>query len=402
MKKKVMLIVPMLHQGGFERVCVTTARLLESYADIVIVVFDSANIAYDVEGLTIIDIGLGVKAGKLGKILQVIRRTLKVRSLKKKITPHVAYSFGPTANIVNAFSKTRQTKVWLGLRGYTDLETPLKVKIFVRLADTIICCSKVIEEELRNTFHAGKTTAIYNPFNVKNIKKEAAKQEPELPWDEKKPWNDNKLEDEEPTYLVSMGRVDDLKGFWHVLKVFAMVRESIPAVRLLILGQGDFTAYHKLAEDLGITDNFYFAGMQNEPYKYLKKGSIYLLTSSNEGFPNALVEGMALGLAAVSVDCKSGPAEILLEAGIHRKDPGRSVVWGEYGVLIPDMGTEKNMDAAYKTKEEKEMADVVVKLLSDRALLEKYQKAAAERAEMFTYDNYIRQMLLLLASSSVG
>ena len=33
MKKKIMLIVPMLPQGGFERVCVATARLLEPYCD---------------------------------------------------------------------------------------------------------------------------------------------------------------------------------------------------------------------------------------------------------------------------------------------------------------------------------------------------------------------------------
>lgn len=59
-KKKLMLISPMLHQGGFERVCITTARLLEPYFDIAIVIFDSADIAYDVEGLTIIDIQLGV------------------------------------------------------------------------------------------------------------------------------------------------------------------------------------------------------------------------------------------------------------------------------------------------------------------------------------------------------
>ena len=67
MKKKLMLISPMLHQGGFERVCITTARLMEPYFDVTIVIFNSANIAYDVKGLHIIDIQMGVKKGKLQK-----------------------------------------------------------------------------------------------------------------------------------------------------------------------------------------------------------------------------------------------------------------------------------------------------------------------------------------------
>ena len=63
MKKKLMLMSPMLHQGGFERVCITTARLMEPYFDVTIVIFNSANIAYDVEGLNIIDIQMGAKKG---------------------------------------------------------------------------------------------------------------------------------------------------------------------------------------------------------------------------------------------------------------------------------------------------------------------------------------------------
>ena len=56
MKKKIMLIVPMLHQGGFERVCVATARLLEPYYEVYIVIFSAADIAYDIRGLHVIDI----------------------------------------------------------------------------------------------------------------------------------------------------------------------------------------------------------------------------------------------------------------------------------------------------------------------------------------------------------
>ena len=148
-KRKLMLISPMLHQGGFERVCVTTARLLEPYFDVTIVIFDSANIAYDVEGLSIIDIQMGVRKGKLQKILNIIRRSRKVRELKKEMQPEIAYSFGPTANMVNAFSKTGKEKVWLGLRNYTDVEEETKMRLLVKKADLIVCCSRDIEKSVK-------------------------------------------------------------------------------------------------------------------------------------------------------------------------------------------------------------------------------------------------------------
>ena len=84
MKRKLMLISPMLHQGGFERVCITTARLLEPYFDVTIVIFNSADIAYNIEGLHIIDIRMGAKKGKVKKIFNIVKRSMKVRQLKKK------------------------------------------------------------------------------------------------------------------------------------------------------------------------------------------------------------------------------------------------------------------------------------------------------------------------------
>lgn len=389
MKKKILLIVPMLHQGGFERVCVTTARLLEPYFEVTIVVFNAANIAYDISGLRILDLGLGAKKGKFRKLLTMIRRVQRVKKIKKEMCPEVAYSFGPTANLVNAFSKTSSAKVWLGLRNYTDVEEKIKIRLFLQKADLMICCSKRIEEELHTVYGFHKTTTIYNLYDIDTIRREACEKEPELPWSD------------EGHYLLSMGRDADQKGFWHMLKVFAKVREVITDVRLIILGAGSFDTYRRLALELGIGEAVYFAGMQTAPYRYLRKGSIYLLTSSNEGFPNALVEGMVLGLAAVSVDCKTGPAEILLAEPLSQQEredryKEEKAIWGEFGILLPPMSGEKNLDAACITKEEENMAEVVIRLLSDGRLLEGYQKAAVMRAGIFSYEAYREKILCLL------
>jgi len=398
-KRKLMLMSPMLHQGGFERVCITTARLLEPYFDITIVIFDSSNIAYDVDGLNIIDIQMGVKRSKPGKLLNVLRRTRKVRCLKKQIKPDIVYSFGPTANMINAFSKTGKEKVWLGLRNYTDVEAGTKMRLFTRLADLIICCSRDIEKEVKVKFGYNNTAVLYNLYDVKSIRKEAESKEPELPWDDTdEPGNKLRI-------LVSMGRDDDMKGFWHMIKAFSLIHENIPESRLVLLGAGSFNHYRKLAKDLGISDAVHFAGMQKEPYKYLKKGEVYLLTSQNEGFPNALVEGMALGLAPVSVNCLTGPAEILVEDGDTYKleacfaelerNNKTPVIYGDYGIVLPRMQMERDLNPEHISDEEKRLADVVTMLLSDEELLKKYRQEAAKRAGCFSYEMYRDEFLAL-------
>lgn len=417
MKKKLMLISPMLHQGGFERVCITTARLMEPYFDVTIVIFNSANIAYDVTGLHIIDIRMGVQKGKLQKLFNIFRRSKRVEQLKKEWKPDIAYSFGPSANMVNTFSKTRATRgtrVWLGLRNYTDITETVKMKLFVRKADRILCCAKAIEEELQRKYHFMKTTTLYNLYDVTQIRQDADKRVPQMPWEEETGTKIAEAGKRKQRYLISMGREDDQKCFWHMLKIFAEVKKQIikrnqgaeetkqiPGVRLIILGAGGYEKYKKLAAQLGILDDVYFAGMQKEPYIYLKQCDIYLLTSRNEGFPNALVEGMSLGLAAVSTDCRTGPSEILTDT-YHRgifeelqQKGEKPVLWGEYGVLVPDMDPEPNLDASVLTAEEKNMAEVIMVLLSEEEILRNYQEAAVSRAQIFTYEHYVERFLAL-------
>lgn len=405
-KRKLMLISPMLHQGGFERVCVTTARLLQPYFDVTIVIFHSANIAYDVEGLSIIDIQMGVRKGKLQKILNIIRRSRKVRKLKKKMQPEIAYSFGPTANMVNAFSKTGKEKVWLGLRNYTDVEEETKMRLLIKKADLIVCCSRDIEKSVKIKYKFNNTAVLYNLYDVDTIRKEAATSDPPLPFaEELKEAGRLQQEPGQLRYLVSMGRDDPMKGFWHMIKAFKLVHDQIPEVRLILMGAGTFQKYKTLAEQLKITDAIYFAGMRRDPYALLKYGEVYLLTSANEGFPNALVEAMTLSLAPVSTNCLTGPAEILVRNGDtaslndqfaeKQKEKETPVIYGDYGIVVPEMQKEENLDPADITEEERNLADTVIRLLQDEKQLQSYRQAAARRAGDFTYEKYLEQFLKL-------
>lgn len=398
-KQKLMLISPMLHQGGFERVCVTTARLLQDYYDITIVIFDSADIAFDIEGLSVIDIGLGVQEGKLQKVLNVFRRMKKVKQLKRQINTDIAYSFGPTANLVNALSKVKTCKTWLGLRGFGDLDNHHRNRLLFTCSDLVICCSKEIERVVRERYRSAKAATLYNPFDVELIWEQAEREHAYFPW---------KQTDEsgnELRYLVGMGRDDGTKGFWHLLKAFALVQKEIPEARLVIPGDGTFEKYKKLSQDLRIADFVYFPGMQKNPYKYLKNAEIFLLSSWTEGFPNVLVEGMAMKKPVISTNCLSGPAEILTDKLLYddinrffekqQEKNERKLLFGEYGLIVPDMGKEENFDANVLTEEEKEFAKAILKLMNDDECRRKYAGLGYARAKEFSYESYVDNFMKL-------
>ena len=223
--------------------------------------------------------------------------------------------------------------------------------------------------------------ALWNPCDIEGIQKQSRVAEGE----------DLSFWETEDKVLVSMGREDDVKGFWHLLKAFRKINEKIPDTRLAIIGDGEFREYKELAQRLGIAGRVLFAGLKRNPFPYLRKSDLYLLTSLSEGLPNALVEALALSLPIVSVNCLSGPAEILHEN--WREAEAKKVVFeADYGILTPAVKPVKNMQTDME-EEEDELALAAEKLLGDPELYESYQKAAASRAADFSKEAYYRELV---------
>ena len=372
-KEKLLLISPMLHQGGFERVCITTARLLKPYYDVSIVIFDDADIAFDIRGLSIINIHLGVRNGKLAKITNLMRRAVRVRKLKQRMKPVIAYSFGPSANMVNALSKTSLTRVFLGLRGYQDVADDPKMKLYVRKADRIICCSKEIEAIVQEKYGYLQTATLYNPYDAEGITELSKEKVTDLPW---------KMEDEDrPRILIGVGRDDPIKGFWHLIKAFYLVQKEIPQMRLIIMGDGSFEQAKSLVSELQLEQKVYFPGVRKNPYKYLAASEMFLLSSYTEGFPNVLVEAMILGRPLISTDCRTGPAEILDH--------------GKYGILVPDMGDTEDYSGDTISEKETCFAEKIIEVLKDSERQKELSELERKRAGEFDYDSYVDNLLKL-------
>jgi len=115
----------------------------------------------------------------------------------------------------------------------------------------------------------------------------------------------------QPPVILGMGRLTRQKDFPSLLKAFAQVRAQVEA-RLVILGEGrGRDALLALADELGVRADVDLPGFDPNPYRWLARTRLFVLSSAWEGSPNALTEALALGVPVVSTACPSGPDEVL-------------------------------------------------------------------------------------------
>lgn len=381
MRKKILLMVPRVHQGGQERICILTARLLQKKHDVTLLIFDDADCVYDLSGLNVVNLQSPAHPNKIVKLLRAAERIRKVRQIKKKGKFDICYSFGATANLVNIFSKKGE-KVWVGIRGYDDLDDTGRTGLFCKKADKVVCCARVMSDELLMRYRPKDIASIYNPCDMEEILR---RQEEAVSAEEEAFFAGSKV-------IVSMGRDAHLKGYWHLLKAFSLVSQRVPEAKLLILGRGEYKACKALAEALGMSDKVWFAGVRSNPFPYLKRADIYILSSQDgEGFPNALAEAMACGLPVVATNCRSGPAEMLFEDYFQALKRTKTYD-ADYGILLPIGRDEENYEPSHIEPEEKIMAEKLIELLTDDGRAAEYRERAAKRAADFSNEAYLEKL----------
>jgi glycosyltransferase involved in cell wall biosynthesis len=396
-KKKVGLLISSLNGGGAERVVSRLSMILYSEYDIYILLFDAKNIKYDYKG-RVIDIKTPANSkGLLSKIKLLMQRTHRTRAIKKTENLDIVISFLDSPNIVNILSKNKGCKVAISIRNYTDIgKKPSRIlklanffmKRLYKKADLVIPVSKEISKMLFEKYFISKSKlkVIYNPYDIIDIERLA----------------NEDIEDKYENFMrsekifISVGRQVYQKGYWHLVKAFKLVLEKEPDAKLIIIGSGNNDVkLMKLINDLGIENRVLLTGFQKNPFKFIKKSQVYIMTSLFEGFPNALVEAMACGCPVISTDCKSGPKEILLE-NFNFNNTTEDILFGDYGILVPVFKEGENWDSGTFETEEYLLSEAMISLLRDKEKLKYYSRKSIERAKTFNYERCFKKYKSLI------
>ena len=147
---------------------------------------------------------------------------------------------------------------------------------------------------------AGKITPIYNPTFTPDIARRAAAP-PGHPW----------FGDGGPPVILGAGRLAPQKDFPTLIEAFRRV-SAARACRLIVLGEGRLRPQLEgQVRALGLEDRISLPGWAENPYAFMSRAALFVLSSRHEGFPGVLIEAMACGAPVVSTDAPWGPAEIL-------------------------------------------------------------------------------------------
>lgn len=182
-------------------------------------------------------------------------------------------------------------------------------KLYPKLK-VIIAVSNGSKESFENMFpHINvPVKRIYNPIRLDDIKLMFA--------------DKNDLDEITDPIILGIGRLAEAKGFDDLIKAHKYLLNHYGPNKLIILGEGDQREYlESLIEELNVKDSVILEGFVDNPYKYLRSASVFVLSSIYEGFSVVIAEALSVGTPVVSTDCPSGPSEIL--------------EGGKYGLLSP-------------------------------------------------------------------
>lgn len=297
--------------------------------------------------------------------------SLTLRDVIEEEKPDLIVSFLPNSNIIALITKYLfkiEIPIYCSDRNtlskeIKSLQYPFLYKALqkwlYKKADLHIAISNGVKEDLISKFKVPKekVITIYNGIDIESVKTQS--REP-LEEETKEIFSDN-----ETFRIISVGRLAKQKGHEYLLRAFKKVRSKANC-HLFILGEGDMRQRLEiLAHELGIHRYLYLIGWHKNPFKFMARCNLFVLSSIWEGFGNVIVEAMALGLPIISTDCPSGPSEILDN--------------GKYGILVPP-------------KDEDALANAIIQVFSNKDLRIKLSQMSTERASDFKLermlDNY--------------
>jgi glycosyltransferase involved in cell wall biosynthesis len=333
--KRILIIINSIGYGGAERALVNILSQKNLYEgiEVHVLLLDDEPIVRELPK----NVNLIVANSKRSLFLSGLNIYRHVKAIK----PDLCVSFLVRANVCNAIvgklANAYPTIICERMHLSSHFDNQFKglkrriaesiPKVSYQLANTVLGVSTGVTQNLVESYNVKQQRAatIFNPYPIENII-ELGQERPEyhLPTE----------------FVVSVGRLTKSKNTKLLIDAFLASKETVP---LVVLGTGELkdelTAY---ISNQDAQDKVILLGYAKNPYAIVAKAKYYVSASTNEGFPNALLEAMVLGRAAIMSDCPSGPAEIL--AGSFTFQASK-VEMAEYGVLVPVNDTQALTEA---------------------------------------------------------
>jgi glycosyltransferase involved in cell wall biosynthesis len=360
--KNILIIIPNLGGGGAQKVYLQQVACFSEIHNVVACVFNTDG-ALSEQSDSILSLNVSAGANWFSKIYFFLQRIKRLRQIKRQYNIDYAISHLEGADYVNLFSRQNE-KVICCIHGSKSFDRNiegmlgwLRKKILIPLtykrSDRIITVSEGIRQELIRNFQipSEKIKTIYNGFDLEDISSKANEPITEF-WE-------NLFSDE--TVLITHCRLSRQKNLHALVEIFHLLKIEADC-KLVILGDGELRESIKnQCHSLGLKvyrawDNaspasdydVFFLGYQKNPYPFLRRASLYLMTSLWEGFPLALCEAMACEVPVLSADCYTGPREIIAP-GLIKAQPVVEPVITPYGVLMPLPDSKPSIQEWVKT-----------------------------------------------------
>ena len=421
MKRKVLLIVNQFHGGGAQRVVSNLSLALASEYDIHIAIFnDTDKIVYPYAGqMHAIKLPFHentINNSVFVKGIRLMILTQKLRKLKRSHKIDVAVSFMEASNFANFFSHSQERLIF-SVRTFlsgelNSIESASMSRFLVRRlynkADAIVVPSEGSGVDLVSNFSVQpqKVRVIHNFIDRITVGSKATEAIKNAFYERiftKK-------------VLINVGRLDKVKGQMYLPSILHEVRKSCPETRLVIIGGGSLkgslireaTKFHLRVYDDSVfspdfpgpeeVDNYdlFLLGAKENPFKYLSRSTLFVFTSIYEGFPNVLIEAMNCGLPVISVDCHSGPREILAPDTYGATEEAE--VYSQFGILLPELHEAPSIPAFNA----KNWASPICRLLTDKKLYDHYSAQSLLRGEQFDLPHIIQSWRRIIGTNTAG
>ena len=218
------------------------------------------------------------------------------------------------------------------------------IKSLYKYADLIVFKAKRMKREfLKVIDYHGESIVINNPYDIEKISLLSNEKVDDFAFDDTK------------RYIVNVGRLEEQKNQISLVESLTYIDSNI---ELIIMGSGSKREeLEKFAKTKGVSSRVHLLGNKNNPFKYIKKSDVFVLSSRQEGFPNVLIEAMICGVPVVSTDCISGPREILSpksDIDFQLKD---NIEFAENGILYPVDSVDYLVEALKNIFDNSDMRD---------------------------------------------